>query len=352
MRNLMRHIYKLAVIILKNYMNKRYQVFVSSTFADLQEERSKVIQTIMELDCIPAGMDIFPAIDEEQFEFIKKVIDDCDYYILIVGGRYGSLSEDGVSYTEKEYNYALEKDIKVIALIHADPDSIPLGKSEKDDKLRQKLEDFKQRVTTGRLVKFWNNAEELAGLVALSLSKTIKTYPAIGWVRGNTTSNIEALEELNQQRKLNDELKNELDKLKKNLDTKPVFDDLADLSQEIIVKGKNSGKYSNSWEINISWKNLFYIISPYLLENPVDSIVKEKLTRELFNKTGNSNSGYSPSINSEIYETIKIQFKLLKLIDISYSKSTNGNMGLFWKLTKAGENLMYDLRGVRNENKL
>lgn len=53
-------------------MNKRYQVFISSTFTDLKDERSKVIQTIMELDCIPAGMEIFPAIDEEQFEFIKK----------------------------------------------------------------------------------------------------------------------------------------------------------------------------------------------------------------------------------------------------------------------------------------
>nr|WP_321540740.1 DUF4062 domain-containing protein [Flavobacterium piscinae] len=55
-------------------MNKRYQVFVSSTYADLKEERAKVIQTIMELDCIPAGMEIFPAIDEEQFEFIKKLL--------------------------------------------------------------------------------------------------------------------------------------------------------------------------------------------------------------------------------------------------------------------------------------
>jgi len=73
-------------------MNKRYQVFVSSTYADLREERSKVIQTIMELDCLPAGMEIFPAIDEEQFNFIKRIIDDCDYYLLIIGGRYGSLS--------------------------------------------------------------------------------------------------------------------------------------------------------------------------------------------------------------------------------------------------------------------
>ena len=60
-------------------MDKRYQVFVSSTFADLKDERSNVIQTLMEMDCIPAGMELFPALDEEQFEFIKKVIDDSDY---------------------------------------------------------------------------------------------------------------------------------------------------------------------------------------------------------------------------------------------------------------------------------
>lgn len=53
-------------------MDKRYQVFISSTYSDLKEERSKVMQTIMSLDCIPAGMELFPAIDAEQFEFIKK----------------------------------------------------------------------------------------------------------------------------------------------------------------------------------------------------------------------------------------------------------------------------------------
>lgn len=53
-------------------MEKRYQVFVSSTFADLKEERRHVIQALMEMDCIPAGMELFPATDEEQWEFIKK----------------------------------------------------------------------------------------------------------------------------------------------------------------------------------------------------------------------------------------------------------------------------------------
>ena len=99
-------------------MDKRYQIFVSSTYADLKEERQRVIQALMEMDCIPAGMELFPAADEEQWLFIKKVIDDCDYYLLVLGGRYGSTTSDGISYTEKEFDYAVSIGLKVVALIH------------------------------------------------------------------------------------------------------------------------------------------------------------------------------------------------------------------------------------------
>jgi hypothetical protein len=53
-------------------MDKRYQVFVSSTYADLKEERQYVIQALMEMDCIPVGMELFPVADEEQWKFIDK----------------------------------------------------------------------------------------------------------------------------------------------------------------------------------------------------------------------------------------------------------------------------------------
>lgn len=120
-------------------MDKRYQVFVSSTYSDLQAERNKVIQTIMSLDCIPAGMELFPAIDTEQFEFIKRVIDDCDYYLLIVGGRYGSISDDGISYTEKEYDYAISRNIPVIAFLHEDISKLSLEKCDIEPDKREKL---------------------------------------------------------------------------------------------------------------------------------------------------------------------------------------------------------------------
>lgn len=69
--------------------NTKYQVFISSTYADLVEERRKILDILLTADCIPAGMEAFVATDDEQFNVIKRVIDLCDYYILIIGKRYG-----------------------------------------------------------------------------------------------------------------------------------------------------------------------------------------------------------------------------------------------------------------------
>ena len=100
-------------------MEKRYQVFVSSTYQDLIEERIEVIQALLELDCIPVGMEYFPAADETQWDFIKRLIDESDYYVLIVAGKYGSVDEKGISYTQKEYEYALTKGVPTIAFLHS-----------------------------------------------------------------------------------------------------------------------------------------------------------------------------------------------------------------------------------------
>jgi len=213
-------------------MEKRYQVFVSSTYADLQEERRNVIQTLMEMDCIPSGMEIFPAADEEQWEFIKRVISDCDYYILIIGGRYGSVTPEGISYTEKEYDYAVSIGLKVIAFLHKNPGEISASKTELNPELRGRLEAFRQSVSEGRLVKFWTKAEELPGLVATSLSKTIKTYPALGWVRADRVANEEILNEVNALRKQNQELEKIVAQLRTQ-STPPSVRNLAGITDEI-----------------------------------------------------------------------------------------------------------------------
>jgi hypothetical protein len=113
-------------------MEKIYQVFVSSTYSDLKDERRQVSEFLAKDGFVPAGMELFPAADQQQLEFIKRVIDRCDYYVVIVGGRYGSLADEHISFTEKEYEYALTKGIPVLAFLHAAPDSIEVGRTDKD----------------------------------------------------------------------------------------------------------------------------------------------------------------------------------------------------------------------------
>ena len=72
-------------------MERKYQIFISSTFEDLKEERKEVTQALLEMDCIPTGMEMFQASDDNQWELIKSVISSCDYYIVIIAGRYGSV---------------------------------------------------------------------------------------------------------------------------------------------------------------------------------------------------------------------------------------------------------------------
>ncbi len=156
----------------------------------------------------------FPAADEDQWEFIKRVIDDCDYYLLIIGGRYGSTTAEGISYTEKEYDYAIQRGMKVIAFLHEDPDSIPLSKSEQTPELRARLKAFREKVASGRLVKFWKSADQLPGLVSLSLSKTIKMHPAVGWIRADKVSTEDILTEINEVRKEGERLRSELQRYK------------------------------------------------------------------------------------------------------------------------------------------
>src|ERR1035437_10379970 len=99
-------------------MEKRYQVFISSTFEDLKEEKQEVLKAILLQNQMPAGMEIFPASDDDAWLLIQGVIDESDYYLLIIAGRYGSRDEQGIGFTEKEYDYAVERKKPVIALLH------------------------------------------------------------------------------------------------------------------------------------------------------------------------------------------------------------------------------------------
>lgn len=168
-------------------MEKKYQFFISSTYEDLKEEREKAIFTILSMEQFPVGMELFSAADEDQWDVISQTIDTSDYYVLIIGSRYGSIipagnPDAGISYTEKEFNHAVSKDIPVLAFIWDETvaASTPSGESAE---ACAKLREFKDQVKTGRYVKFFNNADQFATFLSQSIHKALQRGNRPGWVR-------------------------------------------------------------------------------------------------------------------------------------------------------------------------
>lgn len=330
-------------------MDKRYQVFVSSTYVDLQEERQSVLQTLMEMDCIPAGMELFPAADEEQWEFIKRIIDDCDYYLLIIGGRYGSTADDGLSYTEKEFDYAVSKGIKVIALLHKSPDELPRSKSETEESNYEKLQVFRDKVSDGRLIRFWDNPAQLPGQVSLSLNKTMKMFPAIGWVRADSTASPELLAEINELRKDNDSLRAQLTESNSPTTLIPEAQ-LANFDSKLLLKGDYRINASNfnrdtqyaNWSKETSWEELFSIISPFLVDSPYETSISEFIASHYSGTDANNYNISSLVVDTQVLFTIRIQFLALNLISIN-----NDDPVSKWELTELGSQKMLETRVVR-----
>lgn len=166
-------------------LKRRYQVFVSSTYEDLKEERRQAMQALLETKCIPTGMELFLAANEKQWELIRRVIDDCDYYIVILAGKYGSIGPHGQSYTEMELDYAIATGKSVIGFFHSDPDTLIGSRLEKGIRGRQKLEAFRHKVQQ-RMCRSWNTPEGLASAIKSAILHAIEHDQNPGWVRATS----------------------------------------------------------------------------------------------------------------------------------------------------------------------
>lgn len=189
---------------------KKYQIFISSTFSDLEEAREKVSKVILGLHHFPIGMEMFSAGDLEQWEVIQDTINVSDYYILIVGQRYGSLAADGMSYTEKEYDYAKAQGIPILAFIQ--DQNIPTAPSDReiDPEKVERLRTFIAKAKSNKMCDFWKASDELTTKVAIALPKSFARSPRQGWSRGGGASS-EVMEELASLSKENRVLKEELE---------------------------------------------------------------------------------------------------------------------------------------------
>ena len=342
-------------------MEKRYQVFVSSTYQDLQEERKEVMQALLELDCIPAGMELFPASNEDQWTLIKRVIDDCDYYLLIIGGRYGSCNEEGIGYTEMEFRYALQTGKPIVSFLHETPDSISNGKSEQEPEKKKMLEEFRRLAQT-KMTKYWTNPDNLGSVISRSMIKLMKQFPAVGWVRADNITDVDSTKELLR-------LREEIDNLKKELDNQVInppsgSENLSQGAEQFSIILKFSGYdeereyYDYDLPFELSWNEIFTAISPYLVTEDSETTMVLVLINYMKRKYGVELEElrsedklvelYGFKLDTQSFQTIKVQLKALGLIEISKKSKSVKDQSTYWTLTPYGEHIMTQLIAIQS----
>jgi hypothetical protein len=313
-------------------------VFVSSTFRDLQDERQQVIAALLELDCMPAGMELFPASDESKWALIARVIDDCDYYMVIVGGRYGSVDADGISFTEREYDYAVKQKKPVLAFLHGDPSAIPAGKTELEAGARTKLDAFRSKAEQ-RMCKYWRTPDELGGVVSRSLVQLMKLQPGEGWVRARFASNAEEIQKL----------RSKIDDLTASLEaarTGPPEDakTLAQGGQAFRVRCTVD---DTERVAKLSWDSIFACLGPTMFDEASEADLERTLEGKIAADAGLER--WQVKVRDEDFQTIKVQLRAIGLIQKSVKKRSLKDTDTYWALTPYGEHYATVLKAIPGE---
>jgi hypothetical protein len=327
-------------------MDKRYQIFVSSTFSDLVAERQAVMQALLNLNHFPAGMELFPASDEDQWALIRGVIDDSDYYIIVVAGRYGSVTSEGITYTEKELDHAVSSGIPVLAFVHKSPEDLAAKLTDQNDEARRRLEALREKITKGRHVKFWSGADDLSAKVIQSVSAETKRNPRVGWVRANLSSDPSRLNELMNE---NEALKLALSQARYS---PPSGTERYAQGQEQFRVSFHVGRSRyDDYEVrahHYTWDDLLYEAGPLMMDEASEKTIKARFSQELpLYKGAASIAKFSwIQIADDSFETIKIQFLALGLMQKSIRKHAPSDTNVYWSLTPYGEQRLMRLRAI------
>jgi hypothetical protein len=358
---------------------KRFQVFVSSTYLDLKESRAAVVAALLNLDAIPAGMELFPAADDDAWTLIEDVIADSDYYLLVIGGKYGSFDPElDISYTEREFDTAVRLKKPVMAFLHGEPRKLLDEQTEDSEAARAKLEAFRKKVEATKHVKYWTSPEDLAGKVALTWNTFRRRYPATGWIKADQATSSESLLALAKARKEIDELRAQLESVR--TEAPPGTEGLAQGDGKILLptyaRGEwwpNGGyaKKAGSWtQVEMTWDRVFGYMGLRMMQEAKEDVLEDDLCAvvmmdhyEHLNATLEADAAsrakaakqkdFSWSleeveVTDEDFQTILLQFDALGLVQHSFKKNRSvRDDANYWSLTPYGRTRLVQLRALQ-----
>lgn len=321
----------------------RYQVFLSSTFTDLKEERKEVLLELSPPRYITVGMEHFGASSRPPWEVIEKTIEESDYYVLIIGGRYGSLVPGmNISYTEREFLFAKERGIPILAFILPDPEKKVVGvRLEQTPKGKARLKAFVDKVkNSGITVEFWNDSNDLVRKISKSMANEVVTNPQRGWTRGleiGASNNVTLLAQVAPERSRSfmgsAEPEPEI-----NLKSSEPFSVIAHYAEHFFSPER--------LDLNVPFQDLFYPAAVTMATSSkgsesVGKAIVEELEKQ--NKFSGLRKGmFDPTINADsgALNDFLLHLRSLNLIH---------QQGSIWKLTSKGEQVRSRIQTARRK---
>ena len=170
-------------------IDKRYHVFICTSGTDMQAERVVLSQALVSQGFFSWGLEQRTPLTTA---FARRQIDDCDYFVLLLGGCYGELSASGVSYMHLEYIYAVTKRKPIVVIMHEAPETRDPELQEKNTDGKLKFNDFRQQLQREReVVISYRNMRDLEMAVRRAMPAITERFPSAGWIRPQDSQKLQ-----------------------------------------------------------------------------------------------------------------------------------------------------------------
>ena len=304
---------------------------------------------LLSMGMIPTGMELYPTEANNQWPMIQQVINECDYYVVLLGGRYGTLSPMGLSYTHREYIYAATKRKPVIAFLHDQPELLDGGSRETSRDGDVRFQDFRKLLQEKTVFRYWNSPKDLGQVVRKAMPQFIKQHPATGWVRAGQISDLNQARELQEMRKRLEELEREKEELtagwRPPIETLARGSDLVSLQYSCNAYIKGDCKVTMA-ETRLTWDQVFATVGPQMMNEVAESAMRQALEEHIAEHALEDVQAHLPKahavrnivISTQSFNQVKIQLRALGLIRKVARRDQTG--ATWWQLTPLGDQTM------------
>lgn len=324
-------------------LDKRYQVFISTSGAEMQPERIILSQTLVGMGFFSWGLEQRTPLNTA---FARRQIDDCDYVMILLGSQYGEQSVSGVGYMHLEYIYAVTKQKPIIVFMHEDPASRDPSLHDTKPELQEKFKEFRQLLQQEADQVFcYRTLRDLEMAVRLNMPQMLERYPVSGWVRPQNTQALH--DEI-------DQLKAKVAQLERDGGTREVdpFLSLPKVSMhevfsfEYRMHAYQDGNFKElKVQKRLTWAQLLAILGSTFI-NPTPEEFFSKRMNEYLNETGledaraempRAHAVARAQINIRALHSLKLQ---MRQNDWIVPSGRDDRQRLLWQITPKAQKLL------------